>query len=302
MFTWTTIAQILWTSFATASYYVLFAVAFSLVLKVNGVFNFAQAGLMTVAFYAAHASIAWAGLGGPMSFAVGADGNAYQCMGARALRLRDDAPQSSLSHVRFHLHDRHLRIRRLSGHVVVRHLAENDLSAVVLARHAGRRDRGECMGRAGVALGVRRGGGAVGLHAVFAARPIHGRCGGQPGARGVLWHRPAARIYADDVDCRRLGRGRHVPLWNARPGSAADGPRADVVCDLGDNHRRHRQCLGRGARCDRARRRAECEHSCHSVGVAGLSALRVLVRHDHLLAAGHSPAGTAQKARARRCR
>ena len=53
MFTWTTIAQILWTSFATASYYVLFAVAFSLVLKVNGVFNFAQAGLMTVAFYAA---------------------------------------------------------------------------------------------------------------------------------------------------------------------------------------------------------------------------------------------------------
>ena len=69
MFTWTTIAQILWTSFATASYYVLFAVAFSLVLKVNGVFNFAQAGLMTVAFYAAHASIAWAGLGGPMSFA-----------------------------------------------------------------------------------------------------------------------------------------------------------------------------------------------------------------------------------------
>ena len=70
MFTWTTIAQILWTSFATASYYVLFAVAFSLVLKVNGVFNFAQAGLMTVAFYAAHASIAWAGLGGPMSFAM----------------------------------------------------------------------------------------------------------------------------------------------------------------------------------------------------------------------------------------
>jgi branched-subunit amino acid ABC-type transport system permease component len=70
MFSWTTIAQILWTSVATASYYVLFAVAFSLVLKVNGVFNFAQAGLMTVAFYAAHASIAWAGLGGPASFAV----------------------------------------------------------------------------------------------------------------------------------------------------------------------------------------------------------------------------------------
>jgi branched-subunit amino acid ABC-type transport system permease component len=69
MLTWTTIAQILWTSFATASYYVLFAVAFSLVLKVNGVFNFAQAGLMTVAFYVAHVAIAWVNLGGPASFA-----------------------------------------------------------------------------------------------------------------------------------------------------------------------------------------------------------------------------------------
>jgi branched-subunit amino acid ABC-type transport system permease component len=70
MLSWTTITQILWTSFATASYYVLFAVAFSLVLKVNGVFNFAQAGLMTVAFYAAHASIAWLGVGGPASFVI----------------------------------------------------------------------------------------------------------------------------------------------------------------------------------------------------------------------------------------
>ena len=82
MFTWTTIAQILWTSFATASYYVLFAVAFSLVLKVNGVFNFAQAGLMTVAFYAAHASIAWAGARRPRELRGGAGGNAHQCMGA----------------------------------------------------------------------------------------------------------------------------------------------------------------------------------------------------------------------------
>ncbi len=70
MLAWTTIAQILWTSLATASYYVLFAVAFSLVLKVNGVFNFAQAGLMTIAFYAAHASVALLGLGGPAAFAI----------------------------------------------------------------------------------------------------------------------------------------------------------------------------------------------------------------------------------------
>jgi branched-subunit amino acid ABC-type transport system permease component len=63
----TTIAQILWTSLATSSYYVLFAIAFALVLKVNGVFNFAQAGLMTIAFYAAHGSVAVLGLPGPLA-------------------------------------------------------------------------------------------------------------------------------------------------------------------------------------------------------------------------------------------
>jgi branched-subunit amino acid ABC-type transport system permease component len=67
MFNLTTIAQILWTSLATSSYYVLFAVAFALVLKVNGVFNFAQAGLMTIAFYAAHGSVALLGLPGPLA-------------------------------------------------------------------------------------------------------------------------------------------------------------------------------------------------------------------------------------------
>ena len=70
MFNLTTVTQILWTSLATSSYYVLFAVAFALVLKVNGVFNFAQAGLMTISFYAAHASVAWLGLPGPVAFAV----------------------------------------------------------------------------------------------------------------------------------------------------------------------------------------------------------------------------------------
>ena len=40
----TIILQILWTSLATSTYYVLFAVAFALVLKVTRLFNFAQAG------------------------------------------------------------------------------------------------------------------------------------------------------------------------------------------------------------------------------------------------------------------
>ena len=68
MFNLTTLAQILWTSLATSSYAVLFAVAFALVLKVNGVFNVAQAGLMTIAFYTAHGVIAGLALGGTAAF------------------------------------------------------------------------------------------------------------------------------------------------------------------------------------------------------------------------------------------
>jgi len=68
MFNFTTVAQILWTSLATSSYYVMFAVAFALVLKVNGVFNFAQAGLMTIAFYTAHFFVAGLGASGAVAF------------------------------------------------------------------------------------------------------------------------------------------------------------------------------------------------------------------------------------------
>src|SRR5262245_46582142 len=68
MFNLTTVAQILWTSLATSTYYVMFAVAFALVLKVNGVFNFAQAGLMTIAFYTAHGVVAGFALSGVTAF------------------------------------------------------------------------------------------------------------------------------------------------------------------------------------------------------------------------------------------
>jgi branched-subunit amino acid ABC-type transport system permease component len=46
------IAQLSWTGFAISSYYVLFAIAFALVLKINQVWNFGQAGLMVVAYFA----------------------------------------------------------------------------------------------------------------------------------------------------------------------------------------------------------------------------------------------------------
>lgn len=68
MFEFAILAQILWTSLATTSYLVLFAVAFALVLKVNGIFNFTQAAVMTVAFYAAFACVQLAGLSGWIAF------------------------------------------------------------------------------------------------------------------------------------------------------------------------------------------------------------------------------------------
>ena len=68
MFEFAILAQILWTSLATTSYLVLFAVAFALVLKVNGIFNFTQAAVMTVAFYAAFACVQLVGLSGWIAF------------------------------------------------------------------------------------------------------------------------------------------------------------------------------------------------------------------------------------------
>jgi branched-subunit amino acid ABC-type transport system permease component len=57
----TILLQIFWTSLATSSYYVLFAVAFALVLKVTKMFNFAQAAIMTIAFYSAFVAVQWFG-------------------------------------------------------------------------------------------------------------------------------------------------------------------------------------------------------------------------------------------------
>ena len=64
MLSFDVIAQILWTSLATSSYFVLSALAFAIVLKVNQLFNFAQAAVMTVAFYAAYAAVGLSGLPG----------------------------------------------------------------------------------------------------------------------------------------------------------------------------------------------------------------------------------------------
>lgn len=61
--------QIIWTGLAASTYAVLFAVAFSLVLKVVKVWNFAQAGLMALSFYVMYATHSKLGL--PLSASVG---------------------------------------------------------------------------------------------------------------------------------------------------------------------------------------------------------------------------------------
>jgi branched-subunit amino acid ABC-type transport system permease component len=55
--TWGIAGQLAWTGVATSTYYVLFALAFALVLKVNRVWNFAQAGVMVFGYFAIHVAI-----------------------------------------------------------------------------------------------------------------------------------------------------------------------------------------------------------------------------------------------------
>ncbi|MDH4189424.1 MAG: branched-chain amino acid ABC transporter permease [Betaproteobacteria bacterium] len=57
MFEPAVLAQILWTGLATSSHMVLFTIAFALVLKVVKLWNFAQAGMMAIAFYAMYAGV-----------------------------------------------------------------------------------------------------------------------------------------------------------------------------------------------------------------------------------------------------
>ena len=97
MFNAVVIGQILWTSLATASYLVLFTVAFALVLKVNRIFNFTQAGVMTAAFYTAHAAVQMAGLPGPIAFALSLAAAlllswAIEALGFANLRAKNASP------------------------------------------------------------------------------------------------------------------------------------------------------------------------------------------------------------------
>jgi branched-subunit amino acid ABC-type transport system permease component len=56
---WSLVGQLAWTGLATSTFYYLFAVAFALVLKVNRVWNFGQAGVMVVAYFSMFTMLQW---------------------------------------------------------------------------------------------------------------------------------------------------------------------------------------------------------------------------------------------------
>ena len=90
----TVLLQVAWSSVAGSSFYMLFAVAFALYLKVTTYWNFAQAAQISIAFYVLYALVRefgwseWAAL--PATFlVVAAIGLAFDVWGFRVLRRRN---------------------------------------------------------------------------------------------------------------------------------------------------------------------------------------------------------------------
>jgi branched-chain amino acid transport system permease protein len=87
------LGQIFWTGFANASYYVLFTIAFAIIVKVVRLWNFAQAGMMGIAFYVMYSAVnlmhwpGWAALVIGMAATVTA-GLLIEFYGLRPLRHR----------------------------------------------------------------------------------------------------------------------------------------------------------------------------------------------------------------------
>lgn len=93
----TVVLQIVWTAIATSTAMVLVAVAFSLILKVVKVWNFAQAGFMGLAFYSMYAAFNWWHLPMWASVLVGlavtmAASVAMEVLALRTLRGRGSPP------------------------------------------------------------------------------------------------------------------------------------------------------------------------------------------------------------------
>src|SRR5487761_2352386 len=87
------LVQIFWTGFANASYYVLFTIAFAVIVKVVRLWNFAQAGMMGIAFYVMYSVVNLLQWPGWIALAIGmaatmAAGLLIEFYGLRPLRRR----------------------------------------------------------------------------------------------------------------------------------------------------------------------------------------------------------------------
>ena len=93
------LAQILWTGIATSAPYVLMTVGFALTLKASGLWNFAHAGLMAIAFYAMYFVINFTGLpvAVALAFAVVLTGLASLVIEMYGLQVLRDRGSSNLT-------------------------------------------------------------------------------------------------------------------------------------------------------------------------------------------------------------
>ena len=96
MLTWDIVGQLAWTGVASSTYYCLFAVAFALTLKINRIWNFGQAAMMVVAYFAMFVSFRTLGLPPAIGILVGGTATiavsvAIEWFGFRVLRARNSS-------------------------------------------------------------------------------------------------------------------------------------------------------------------------------------------------------------------
>ena len=301
----TIILQILWTSLATSTYYVLFAVAFALVLKVTRLFNFAQAGVMTIAFYTAFVVVQWLEWPAWAAFIVMmvvtlAASCALERIGFEALRRRGVSLMFVFMFT-FMVSEFVAYVAMLIFGTWPQTIFPTIFWPVTLV--------GEI---AVSALGLPAMRATVAALAAFFAFMRFTRSGqfmiavaDNPGLAELYGIDKRQMFLVTMLIAGAFVATRHVPLRHARAGTAADRPLADAVRRRRDDHRRHRQCRRRGDRGGDPRHRPERQHSRHPVRMAGLPALHLPVLRDRVLSQWPEAAAPPQPFRhgdARYCR
>ena len=287
----TVISQILWTSLATSRYFVLFAVAFALVLKVNKVFNFAQAGMMTCGFYAAYVVVRVLGLPSYLGIAAaiaGGVGMAFllERFGFSVLRQRKASPMFVFIFTLVASQFVTYAMTMVFGTWPTTIFASMFWPVTIVANVAVSAWDLPAIGATLAVLGAlwaflrytRYGQFMIAVADNADLAELYG-IQQEPSAHGVdvvggshCWH-------------------WHVSLWHASTGSARSRNRTDAVCRISHHSRRHRQYLGSGPCSRHSGRRPERVHPLHSVSLARLPAIRFPVSRNRSVSKRLSPSG-----------